>query len=378
MRMIDADSHVIESEECWQYLDPAYHARRPIPVTVPADTSFLGWNAFWLIDRKVRHFGATPATSVIAKKKQFNIGIQQITDVPSRLAEMDRMQVEKQVVHPSFCLSTMTEDPELEAALMRSYNSFMADKCRKSGGRIFFNAVVPFRSPDVAVEEIRRLRKLDGMASVLVRGIEWDKPIDHPAHYPVYEEAQRQGLPMVVHLGPGCPAISDMFDGQPRPKHEAKTFFPPRGRRLVSTLTVQYGLYCLLESPLIDDFPTLKWAFLEGGGSEWAISAILSIGRAGKDCERYFREGRVFMGAEPDEHLPWVAERLGTDCLVASSDMPHYDEAAHDNVVEEFEARGDLAPDMLQKLLRENALKLFDFGGGKASAAKSREAVGAK
>jgi predicted TIM-barrel fold metal-dependent hydrolase len=84
------------------------------------------------------------------------------------------------------------------------------------------------------------------------------------------------------------------------------------------------------------------------------------------------------MGAEPDEHLPWVVERLGADCLVASSDMPHYDEAAHDNVVEEFDARGDLAPDVLKKLLRDNALKLFDFGGAAAPAAHAREAAGAK
>ena len=29
MMIIDADSHVIESEETWQYLDPAYRHRRP-------------------------------------------------------------------------------------------------------------------------------------------------------------------------------------------------------------------------------------------------------------------------------------------------------------------------------------------------------------
>ena len=70
---------------------------------------------------------------------------------------MDRLDIDVQVVHPSFCLSTMTEDPELEAALMRSYNTFMADKCGRSNGRLVFNAVVPFRSPGAAVEEIRRL-----------------------------------------------------------------------------------------------------------------------------------------------------------------------------------------------------------------------------
>ena len=85
MFLIDADAHVIESEETWTHLDAAFHARRPLPITVPEDTGFMAWNAFWLIDRKVRHFGATPATSAIALSKSFSLGCQQITDVAERI-----------------------------------------------------------------------------------------------------------------------------------------------------------------------------------------------------------------------------------------------------------------------------------------------------
>jgi predicted TIM-barrel fold metal-dependent hydrolase len=370
MYMIDADSHVIECEETWSYLDPAYHAQRPIPVTLPTDTEFLGWNAFWLIDRQVRHFGATPPTGKIALGKSFGLGIQQLTDIPARLKAMDRMRVEKQIVHPSFCLSTMTENRELEAALMKSFNSFMARQCGLSGERIFYNAVVPFRSPDVAVEEIRRIKPLGGAVSILARGIEYDRPLDHPDHYPIYEEAERQGMAVAVHLGPGCPAIQSMFDGHSRPKNETKTFFPPRSRRLVSTLLVQYGLYNLFESSLIDDFPNLRWGFFEGGGAEWVVGALSAIHRNGRpDCTRYFQEGRVFVGAEPDEDLGWVTSKLGQECLVVSSDMPHFDEAAHDNVIEEIEERDDLDLEFVEKLLRTNAARLFNFDGADVSSA---------
>lgn len=358
--LIDADAHVIECEETWSHLDPSFHARRPLPITVPEDTGFMGWNAFWLIDRKVRHFGATPATGKIARGKSFSLDCQHITDVEARIAAMDRLNIDVQVVHPSFCLSTMTEDPELESALMRSYNTFMSDKCRRSNGRLVFNAVVPFRRPDDAVAEIRRLVPAGGMISVLARGLEWDKPLDHPDFFPIYEEAERQGLPVVVHLGPGCPTISNMFDGQPRPAGETKTFFPPRARRLISTLTVQYGFYSLVESSLIDDFPDLKWVFLEGGGSEWVVAAVSSIERAGKSgCRRYFDDGRIFIGCEPDEDINFVASKLGSDCLLISSDMPHLDEAAHEDIAEEFVGRDDLAPELLAKLLHQNAMRAF-------------------
>jgi predicted TIM-barrel fold metal-dependent hydrolase len=362
MMLIDADAHVIECEETWSHLEPAFHARRPLPVTVPEDTNFMGWNAFWLIDRKVRHFGATPATGTIAKAKSFSLDCQHITDVNARIAAMDRLDIDVQVVHPSFCLSTMTEDPELEAALMRSYNTFMVDKCGQSNGRIVFNAVVPFRSPAAAIEEIRRLKPTGAMVSVLARGIEWDKPLDHPDFFPIYEEVERQGLPMVIHLGPGCPTISTMFDGQPWPAGDEKTFFPPRARRLVSTLIVQYGFYSLVESSLIDDFPALKWVFLEGGGSEWAVAAVSAIERAGKsDCRRYFDDGRIFIGCEPDENIEFVTGKLGQDCLLVSSDLPHFDEAAHDNIAEEFVECMDLAPALLDKLFHHNPVRAFDI-----------------
>ena len=360
MMLIDADSHVIECEETWSHLDPEFHARRPLPITLPEDTGFMGWNAFWLIDQKVRHFGATPATGKIALAKSFSPACQQITDVAERIAVMDRLHIDVQVVHPSFCLATMTEDPELEAALMRSYNTFMAEKCGQSNGRLVFNAVVPFRTPGAAIEEIRRLGSSGTMISVLARGIEWDKPLDHPDFFPIYEELERARLPVVVHLGPGCPTISTMFDGQPRPAAETKTFFPPRARRLVSTLAVQYGFYSLVESSLIDDFPDLKWVFLEGGGSEWVVSAVSAIERNGKTgCRRYFDDGRIFIGCEPDEDINFVANKLGADCLLVSSDLPHFDEAAHEDIAEEFVERNDLTPQLLDKLFHENAARAF-------------------
>lgn len=363
MKLIDADAHVIESEATWKYLSPEVRARRPVAMVAPEDTNLHDYNTFWLIDRKVRHFGATPIPgSAKARSKPISAGCQELTDMPARLAAMDKGNVEKQVVHPSFCTSVLTEDPDFEVELLKSYNSFMADRCAQSNGRLFFNAVVSFRRPEAAVAEIRRLKELGGMVSILARGIQWDKPLDHPDHYPIYAECERQNLPIVVHLGAYCPAISGMFDGQPQPSGKYKTFYPPRSRRLVSTLVVQYGFYSLVESSLIDDFPKLRWAFLEAGGSEWVVGATSAIGRAGtKDCRRYFDEGRIFVGCEPDDDLNWVAKKIGTGGLLAASDMPHTDEASHDDVVSEFLKRDDLSKDFVEAMVRKNALRLFDF-----------------
>jgi predicted TIM-barrel fold metal-dependent hydrolase len=103
------------------------------------------------------------------------------------------------------------------------------------------------------------------------------------------------------------------------------------------------------------------------------MGALSAIGRAGKEnLRRYFDDGRIFLGCEPDEDLGWVMNKVGADSLVVSSDMPHFDETSHDNVVQEFEERSDLAPAVMEKLIRNNALRLFDFAKADARPAATK------
>jgi len=54
MPYIDADSHVYEVEETWDYLPKKYRHRRPVAVTIlPKDAPYMGVdNSFWLVDGK--------------------------------------------------------------------------------------------------------------------------------------------------------------------------------------------------------------------------------------------------------------------------------------------------------------------------------------
>jgi predicted TIM-barrel fold metal-dependent hydrolase len=364
MTVIDADAHVIESEETWSHLDPLFHPRRPVPVTFPEDTSLGFWNAAWLIDEQVRLFGATPTTGKLARQKAYSIPSQQLTPVSARIADMDRLGIDMQVIHPSFCLLTLCEDVELEGALMRSYNTFMARKCSEAPGRLYFDMLVPFRDPAAAVKEMRRVKSLGGAVSVFMRGLEWDKPISHPGYYPIYEEAQRLDLPIAVHLGSGSPGLRRVFDGVPRIPGE-DPFFPPRAKRLVAQLVMQFAFYNLFETPLLRDFPSLRWAFLEAGGSEWLVHAATSLARSGKDnVRRVLEEGRIFVSCEPDEDLNYVTGKIGADCLVIGSDMPHFDESAHEGLVGEYSARSDLRAGLLDKLFWRNAARLYQLDIG--------------
>lgn len=360
MQVIDADAHVEESVQTWQYLDPEFHPRRPLPVTLPPDTSWGPWNAVWLIDRKVRQSAATPTSMERARDKAVSVPSQELTDVSARLRDLDLFGIEKQVIYPSAWLACLAEDVDLETALAKSYNRFMATQCNQSGGRLRYAAVIPFRNPRAAIEEVRNVRQMGGAVSIFVRGMEWDMPVNHPSFFPIYEEIVGQNLAVAVHIGFGSPTINRMFEGLPGLSDELP-FIPPRGRLLVSGLLIQYAFHGIVSAGLIEDFPKLRWVFLEAG-SEWIVPAVRSAERSGhRGVRKHFEEGRLFASCEPDEDLLYLTRQFGENWLVVASDLPHADDFHHDRPEEVFRGRGDLSERLLAKILRDNAARLYEL-----------------
>jgi uncharacterized protein len=362
VKVIDCDAHVEECVETWQYLDPEFYLLRPIPVTLPEDTCFGSHNAAWVIDYKLRFFAANPTTMKRASEKDVPIPVQEMRDVKARLGYMDELGIDTQVVFPSIWLGCLAENVELEAALARSYNQFMANQCAQSCGRIWYVAIVPWRRPELAVKEIRRVKALGGTAGIYARGIEWDRPLTHPDHWPIYQEAANQDLPITVHVGNGSsPMIREMFQGVPRPTYDdGRPHVHPLGKGIVSGPYVLYAFQQILGSKLLDDFPKLRVAFLEAG-SDWTVRLIKGL-RANKQAkiDQWLAE-RVFVSCAMDDDLPYLIGKNGDDFLITATDFPHGDAFRQDQLANGLRARGDLSERTMEKILAENPQRLFHF-----------------
>ena len=59
-----------------------------------------------------------------------------MADVDARLRHMDEVGVDIQVLHTSFFIRRVADRPEVEVALTRSYNRWLADVTRHSNGRL--------------------------------------------------------------------------------------------------------------------------------------------------------------------------------------------------------------------------------------------------
>ena len=115
---IDADAHVFETEQTWDYMEPKDRHLRPVSlkVTDPSGSQSELWQIDGRYFRRRSNVGEGTAESS-----------RELIDVNLRLRHMDQLEVDVQVIYPSLFLSPVATKPEAEVALYRSYNRWMAD-----------------------------------------------------------------------------------------------------------------------------------------------------------------------------------------------------------------------------------------------------------
>ena len=161
--VVDADTHIAEPEAMWKLIDEKMAPRRPVLVGLPDDTWFGDRNALWLIDGNIFPKPAgkgsyrlvTPSAQKAEKVRgDIAIASREVADVGARVKDMDRLGVDVQVIYPTLFLVYITDDPELDTALSKAYNSWLGDACAKSNGRLKFVAVLPLRSIPESLKEM--------------------------------------------------------------------------------------------------------------------------------------------------------------------------------------------------------------------------------
>ena len=365
--VVDADTHIIESEGMWKLLEPSMYPRRPLLLSIPADTVYRNRNAFWLIDSQMFPKGAgrggfslsTPSAQLRqTSRTDISIAAREATDPEARINDMDDLGVDVQVLYPTLFLVYVTDDPCLEAALCDAYNRWMGEMCARSRGRLRWTAVLPLRSVDTSFEKINeQIRgqmtraKEQGAVGLLFRGIERDRLLDDPSFFPIYEEAERLDLPICVHLGGGCPAWSEIFD------------LDRHGGFAPNTLLPVIAFHALVMNRIPERFPRLRFGFIEAGAS-WVPFLLHKLKRTlGANAQAWgpqlFRDYRLYVACEADEDLPYLVQHIGEDNLLIGSDYGHADPSVEAELVATLRARSDVTPGVVDKILGLNAQTFY-------------------
>jgi predicted TIM-barrel fold metal-dependent hydrolase len=224
-------------------------------------------------------------------------------------------------------------DPPAAQAFASATNNLFYEEWTKFDPRFKLAITVSPHDPDAAAQEIDRWAGKENVAAVQLPLLNILMGNRH--YYPIYEAAERAGLPIAVHQtgAEGCyigtPVVAG---GVPRSYGERHAMLPQIGMSSVISLVFE-GVF--------ERFPKLKVAFIEYGFS-WLLPLLWRMEREWRNFRfdtpwvkrsprEYVKEHMRFSTQpmdEPDrvQDLWQLIELLeGDEILMFSSDYPHYD-----------------------------------------------------
>ena len=378
-RLYDADAHVMMSPRMWADLPEEYQFRRPRPVKFGDAADLGGWQSAWLLDGRLdphpfgpgthasntpgmtmEEYGARPDHAGDFSGIPQPIGVVDLSAPDARVAALDKMGIDVQVLFPSTSYAAMSSDPGLEAALFRAYNRYVGTQCRSVAGRLRWAGLLPLRAPDEAREAMAEMAAL-GASAAVVFGTAGEQMLSDQAFDPVWEAFAQTDLPLCIHMGMSytpferlCHSIQD-------------------ANMIGKALPAQLAFVAIVGHGMLERYPDLRVAFLEFGG-EWIFYAIgrmrhyVEVNRQrmanpellpDSTIEDIIASGRLFLASESsDSMLSQEIALLGEDQILYSSDFPHGE--GRDEAAIEIIGRGDITEDQKRKILHHNAGRFFD------------------
>jgi predicted TIM-barrel fold metal-dependent hydrolase len=346
MPTIDADAHVIETPATWEYMTEGEQEYRPqIYVRSPddgaADRSNQR-NEYWMVD------------GVLATKTNVGADVpvesRELSDVERRLAHMDEIGVDIQVLYPSIFLHPLTKEPYVEFPLIRSYNRWLADIWRQSKDRLRWACMPPLLSlvDEGKVRAELEFCKENGACAIFMRGLECDRHLSNPYFYPLYEIAQDLDLALTLHAGNNDFEVYDRLADS---------------SLMVFKFPVIGAFNSLLEKGIPERFPGLRWGFIEAS-AQWVPYLLgeveIRLNRQGKPMyDDPLGRNNFYITTQKTDDLDWLLAELGDDNLIIGTDYGHKDTATEVQALKRMSEDGNLPAASIKKILNTNPARLY-------------------
>ncbi|MBD86361.1 MAG: hypothetical protein CL743_07635 [Chloroflexi bacterium] len=346
--IIDSDCHVIESDQTWEYLDPQDIEFKPKAIENPDRPD----RPLWVIDGHARQrpFGTTStgATSEqLSGFSQTTFSTRSLGDVDARLEHMNELGVDIQVLYPTIYLTRVSERPEVELALSKSYNRWLADIYWQSKGRLRWVTVPSLDSMEEVPAQLKYAKE-NGAVGVFMRGYEGERRLTDEYFDPLYAAALDNDLPVTVHAGCGNAAFARLAEGDAYARNK---------------LPVISAFHSILFKRLPQKFPGLRFGFIEVAAN-W-LPYILNdlrrrVDREGWDLgDDILGENGMYVACQTNDDLPYILEHVSGDNLVIGSDYGHSDTSSELEALRHLKSDGRIESSVVDKILSENPSKLY-------------------
>ena len=271
-------------------------------------------------------------------------------------------------------------DAELGRQLARAYNDTAAEDIK---GDDRFIGVAWIYLPDIqeSIRELRRAVKDLGMKAVKFNGGWGDGDLDNEVLWPLYEEIATLDIPILLH--PAARVFEAQHSHPWLVGAERYKGFPHFPTALGFPLTYMVSAARLIFSGVLDRFPTLKFAFFEGGIGwvPWlmqTLNAHTPAEAAISVAIKQFFEGKQKIKKAPSEYfsqfyiaavswesyLPETIKGWPNHNIIIGSDFDHGDAVATwPKTVETIKSMPGLSEADKEKVLGGNAMRLFGLDG---------------
>jgi predicted TIM-barrel fold metal-dependent hydrolase len=289
---------------------------------------------------------------------------------------LDKTAISWTVLYPTAGLAVgRIMAPDWAVIACKAYNNWLYEKFLSKNPRLKGVALIPFQDIDAAILELRRAVKdlgmLGGMLPSNGEAIQGD--LANQVYWPLYQEAEKLGCGLAVHVGCLSRVGMDSF----------RTYYPVHALGHPFSLMIQAS--AMIGHGVFDRFPKLRVAFLEGGAT-WVPFMMDRLDRSyhdghvqldvdgnllggpkqGERASDYFkkqlRQGRIFVGFDcDDDGLNTAVAKGGRQSFLFGSDFPHevFDAAKCRHEIDELLARHDLTQEDKEAVLGGNALQFY-------------------
>lgn len=259
-----------------------------------------------------------------------------------RIASREKVQKIKQELGVDHVIATSSTNlylscipyDDVASALASAYNAWIMDKITDPNNGIHTPIVVAPQNPQRAAEEIEKYSDEPGVVAVSLPDGGVTPPLGDSIYYPIYEAAEKAGLPMVFHSASGTSMMSFPLQFQSYNQFIANHAFSHATQKMAH-------LSSLLFEGVPVRFPDLEFVLQEAGigwypyfmrrldhefqAEQWQAPMLEQMPSEYLK-ENFYLTSQPIEGSRDPQYVSQIIRLFeGQNSLMFSSDYPHFD-----------------------------------------------------
>ena len=375
MRVVSADSHMMEPADLWQTrLDAKYRDRAPKVID-----GYNGKKGSFFCVEGIRPFpvaggfaaGNKPEELPKAWEKGYEGARPSGWDPVERIKDQAIDGVDAEVLYTTLGMSLFgLDDAEFQQACFGAYNDWVSEFCSHDPKRLFGIALISLEDIQAGVKEVERCAK-KGMRGVMIWGSPpRDKPYSSREYDPFWAAAQDVHMPISLHV------VTSKRGNQEKKRTSGEQAPPANvirsGRQSVYMRLiheVQQSITDIILGGVLERFPKLLIVSAEND-TGWIPHYMYRADHAWEKF-RYFDKDSLPM--PPSEYVrrqlyatfqddpigPSTWDYFGEDNYMWASDFPHTDSTWPESQAVIKKDFAKVPEHVTQKIIADNAIKLY-------------------